>query len=97
MKENMDGWFNEGVPVSAMMGGTVTVVIHTALSTVIVTVFLGALVATITGTDVVISVQTGIRSINDIISVTQGIPDINISNIELEYELPAVSLDKLCL
>ena len=46
-----------------MMGGTVTVVIHTALSTVAVTVVLGALVETITGTDVVISVQTGLRSI----------------------------------
>ncbi len=54
-----DGWFNEQVPVSAMMGGTVTVVIHTALSTVTVAVVLGALVDTITGTDVVISVQMG--------------------------------------
>lgn len=40
------------------MGGTVTVVIHAALSIVTVTVVLGALVDTITGTDVVISFQT---------------------------------------
>lgn len=72
----MEG-FNEQEPVSAMMGGTVTVVIHTALSTVTVTVVLGALVDTITGTDVVISVQTGIRSITDITSVMQIIPDTN--------------------
>lgn len=39
-----------------------TVVIHTALSTVTVAVVLGALVDTITGTDVVISVQMGIRN-----------------------------------
>lgn len=45
-----------------MMGGTVTVVIHIALSTVTVAVVLGALVDTITGTDVVISVQMGIRN-----------------------------------
>lgn len=51
--------FNRQVPVSAIMGGTVTVVIHTALSTVRVTVVLGASVDTITGTDVVTSVQTG--------------------------------------
>lgn len=48
--------FSGQVPVSAMMGGTVTVVIHTALSTVIGTIVLGASVDTITGTDVVISV-----------------------------------------
>lgn len=46
-----------------MMGGTVTVVIHVALSTVTEAVVLGALVDTITGTDVVTSVQTRMRSI----------------------------------
>jgi len=51
--------FSEQVPASAPMGGTETVVIHTALFTVMVAVVLGALVDTITGTDVVISVQTG--------------------------------------
>lgn len=59
-----------------MMAGTVTVVIHAALSTVTVTVVLGALVDTITGTDVVISVQTGIRSVTDLTGVMQTIPDI---------------------
>lgn len=45
-----------------MMGGTVTVVSHTALSAVVVTLALGRLVDTITGTDVVISFQTGTRN-----------------------------------
>lgn len=40
-----------------MMGGTVTVVIQPALSTLTVAVVLGALVDTITGTDVVISAE----------------------------------------
>lgn len=40
-----------------MMGGTVTVVTQAALSTVAVTLVLGPLVDTITGTDVVISIQ----------------------------------------
>lgn len=44
------------VPVSAMMGGTVTVVTHAALSDVAVAVVLAASVDTITGTEVVISV-----------------------------------------
>lgn len=61
------------------MAGTVTVVIHAALSTVTVTVVLGALVDTITGTDVVISVQTGIRSVTDLTGVMQRIPDIAVS------------------
>lgn len=43
-----------------MMGGTVTVVSHTALSAVVVTLALGRLVDTIT--DVVISFQTGTRN-----------------------------------
>lgn len=73
----LHGVLNEQVPVSATMGGTVTVVIHTALSTVTVTVVLGALVDTITGTDVVISVQTGIRFITIITGVMQIIPDKN--------------------
>lgn len=45
-----------------MMGGTVTVVSHTVLSAVVVTLALGRLVDTITGTDVVISFQTGTRN-----------------------------------
>lgn len=61
------------------MAGTVTVVIHAALSTVTVTVVLGAFVDTITGTDVVISVQTGIRSVTDLTGVMQRIPDIAVS------------------
>lgn len=89
--------FNEQVPVSAMIGGTVTVVIHTALFTVIVPVVLGALVDTITGTDVVISVQTRIKSITYITGVMRNIPGINMSNSELVYEIPGVSVDKLCL
>ena len=63
-----DTWVHEQVPVSAMMGGTVTVVIHTALSTV-VTAFLRTLVETITGTDVVISAQTGLRSVTNMTGV----------------------------
>lgn len=46
-----------------MMAGTVTVVIHAALATVTVTVVSAELVATITGTDVVISVQTEVRAV----------------------------------
>lgn len=85
------------LPVSAMIGGTVTVVIHIALSTVVVAVVFGALVDTVTGTDVVISVQTGIRSITNITSVMQNMPDIDMYKCELVYKLPDVSLDKLCL
>lgn len=48
-------WF---LPVAAMTGGTVTVVIQTVLSTVVVALVFWALVDTIIGTDVVvISVQ----------------------------------------
>lgn len=50
-----------------MTGGTVTVVSHAAGSVVVVTRVLGAFVDTITGTDVVTSIQTGIR--NEISSV----------------------------
>lgn len=46
-----------------MMAGTVTVVIHAALAAVTVAVVSGELVATITGTDVVISVQTEVRAV----------------------------------
>lgn len=84
--ESVEGC-NEQVPVSAMTGGTVTVVIHNALSTVTVAVFLGALVATITGIDVVISVQTRIRSIINDAGVMQNNPDVNISICESVYEL----------
>lgn len=80
--------------MSAMMGGTVTVVIHAALSTEVVTIVLGALVDTITGTDVVISVQTGIRSITNSTGVMQNMPDIEMHDCELVYILPGVSVDK---
>lgn len=53
-----------------MMAGTVTVVIHVALSTVTVTVVSGDLVDNMTGTDVVISVQTQIRAVTPYTAVT---------------------------
>lgn len=55
----------------AMMVGTVTVVIHVVLFTVA----LGVLVDTIAGADVVISVQTGIRSVTDLTGVMLKIPN----------------------
>lgn len=55
------------LPVAAMMGGTVAVVIQTVLSTVVVTLVLGSLVDTIIGTDVVvISVNQDITTITHI-------------------------------
>lgn len=62
-----------------MMGGMVTVVSHTALSTVAVTVVLGALVDTITGTDVVISVQTGLRSITSMANMAGVLTCLTVS------------------
>lgn len=59
----------------AMMVGTVTVVIHVVLFTVRVTVALGVLVDTIAGADVVISVQTGIRSVTNLTGVMLKIPN----------------------
>lgn len=67
------------------MAGTVMVVTHAALSTVTVTVVLGALVDTITGTDVVTSAQTGVRYVS------------KLTNAEVIYELPSISIDKVCL
>lgn len=58
------------VPVSAMMGGTVTVVTHAALSDVAEAVVLAASVDTITGTEVVISVQEGFRCVTTICGIT---------------------------
>lgn len=67
------------------MGGTVTVVIRTALFTVMAAVVLRALVDTVTVTGVVISVQTGVRSVTNIAGVMQNIPDINLPTCELVY------------
>lgn len=53
----------------AMMVGTVTVVIHVVLFTLGVTVALGVLVDAIAGADVVISVQTRLRSVINLTGV----------------------------